>query len=373
MRNRITLRRTLAISRKELHHIFRSPINLFLVAIAPAFLLLTLGYVYSLDIEHVNLMVLDYDRSEVSRAYISRLTSSDSFSIVGNPTDYDSLDELLIAGKADAGIIIPPDFAETMESAQRATVQVLVDGSNPLVAGPVLRQISGASEKAVAKLMPAPTISAPFEVRGRAWYNPNLKSLVSFVPGLLAVVLSMPALALSLSLAREKELGTLEGLVATPMHGGEYLLGKMSAYLLIGIVGVLLSWAVAVWWFRVPFLGSLGLFIGLTAIYYFAMMGFSLVVSAWLKSQQTALFAVLMVYFVPSFFLTGLFFPIDRTQTGAWVSAMVLPATHYITIARGIFLKGTGMQFLVFPTVALLIMGVSSLIIGVAAFKKRVG
>ncbi len=373
MRNRMTLRRTLAIARKELHHIFRSPINLFLVTIAPAFLLLTLGYVFSLDVEHVKLAVFDDDRSELSRAYINHVTAGETFSVVAQPADYDTLDALLIAGKIDAGMVIPPDFSEQLLASRQATVQVLIDGSNSLVGSSVLQKLSAVSTEVLPKLLPLQAPPPPFEVRGRAWYNPNLQSLVSMVPGLLAIVLTMPALALSLSLAREKELGTLEGLVATPMHGAEYLLGKMSAYLLVGIVGVLLSWAVAVRWFDVPFLGSLWLLVGLTAVYYFAAMGFSLVVSTWLKSQQTALFTVMMVFFVPSFFLTGLLFPIDRTKAGSRLSAMMLPATHYITIARGIFLKGTDITFLVFPVTALTVMGIVALLVSVAAFKKRVG
>ncbi len=373
MNNRMTLRRTLAILRKEMRHIFRSPINLFLVAIAPAFLLLTLGYVFSLDVEHVKLAVLDYDRSDLSRAYINRIAAGETFSVEASPADYDALDALLVAGSVDAGLVIPPTFSEKLAGSQRAVVQVLIDGSNSLVGSSVLHKIGAASMDVVPKLVPVPGLSAPFEIRGRAWFNVNLKSLVSMIPGLLAIVLTMPALALSLSLAREKELQTLEGLVATPMHGAEYLTGKMGAYMLVGIAGVLLSWAVAVTWFRVPFLGSLWLLVGLTLVYYFAAMGFSLLASTWLKSQQTALFTVMMVFFVPSFFVTGLLFPIDRTDLGSWLSAMALPATHYIAIARGIFLKGTGIAFLLKPALALLTTGIVALAISVAAFKKRVG
>jgi len=151
------------------------------------------------------------------------------------------------------------------------------------------------------------------------------------------------------------------------------LLGKMTAYMAVGVIGLLLSWVLAVAWFRVPFMGSLGLLVGLTLTYYLATMGFSLVTSAWLKSQQTALFTVMMIFFVPSFFLTGLIFPVDRSKPGALAAAMMLPATHYITIARGIFLKGVGMQYLVQPTIVLLAMGFSALVISVLAFKKRVG
>ncbi len=372
MFGRITVRRTLAILRKELHHIFRNLINLFLVAIAPAFLLLTLGYVFSLDVEHVDLAVLDYDRSELSRAYINRIAAGETFSVVATPADYDALDALLVAGKVDAGLVIPPDFGEKLAAWQPVAVQAMVDSVNAWSGWSILGKIQSASAAVVPKLVGAPGGSLPFEVRGRAWYNVNLESQVSVIPGLLAIVLTMPALALSLSLAREKELRTLEGLVATPMHGGEYLLGKMGAYMLVGIAGVLLSWAVAVWWFHVPFNGSLGVLLALTIVYYFAAMGFSLLTATWLKSQQTALFTIMMVFFVPSFFLTGLIFPVDYSKPGAVLLATLLPATHYIIIARGIFLKGVGVDVLRQPVTILLVGGGLSLLVGVVAFKKRV-
>lgn len=373
MKQRIVPRRGLAIARKEMRHIWRSPINLFLVAIAPAFLLLTLGYVFSLDVGHIRIAVLDSDQTEISRTYISRIAGGETISVAATVANYDAIDARLIAGDVDAGIIIPPDFSEKLLSGEVPKVQVLADGSNALVGSTAQTRISGASALAIRGMFPHAYAATPFEVRARVWYNPNLKSLVGMIPGLLAIVLTMPALALSLSLTREKELGTLEGLVATPMRGIEYLLGKMAAYMVVGVVGLLLSWVLAVAWFRVPFMGSLGLLVGLTLAYYLATMGFSLVTSAWLKSQQTALFTVMMIFFVPSFFLTGLIFPVDRSKPGALATATMLPATHYITIARGIFLKGTEMQYLVQPTAVLLLMGFLALAISVLAFKKRVG
>lgn len=373
MKRHIRPRRSAAIARKEMRHIFRSPINLFLVAIAPAFLLLTLGYVFSLDVERVKIAVLDSDRTAISREYISRIGSSATFSVIAQPADYAAIDALLVDSAIDAAIIIPPNFTETLLDGGSPVVQVLADGSNSLVGSTAQARIAAASRLAIEKMFPDRHIEMPFETRARVWFNPNLKSLVSMVPALLAIVLTMPALALALSLTREKELGTLEGLIATPTRGAEYLTGKMTAYMAVGVVGVLLSWLLAVLWFHVPFLGSLALLVGLTLIYYFASMGFSLVAATWLKSQQTALFTVMMIFFVPSFFLTGLIFPVDTSKPGAVFSAMVLPATHFITIARGIFLKGTGIEFLARPAVTLFIMGLAGLSVSVMAFKKRLG
>jgi ABC-2 type transport system permease protein len=223
-----------------------------------------------------------------------------------------------------------------------------------------------------ATIEPLPRqVAPPFDLRSRAWYNATVKSLDSMVPGLLGVVMLMPALALSLALTREKELGTLEGLLATPLGGVEYLLGKMGAYALTGISSILLAWLMAIAWFRVPFRGDLLLLIWLTLDYFLASMGFSLVISTRISSQQTAMFVVLMVFFVPSFFLTGLIDPINRESLSATLTAWALPGTHYMVIARGIFLKGVGIERLLTPSLFLLAMGLAALVMSLAFFRKK--
>ena len=193
------------------------------------------------------------------------------------------------------------------------------------------------------------------------------------VPGLMGIVLSLPALALSLSLTREKELGTLEGLMATPIEGSAYLVGKTSAYVLTGLSGLILSWLVAVGWFKVPFRGDVALLIVLTVAYFLATMGISLLISSRISSQQTAMLLVMLIFFVPSFFLAGLIDPIDRSSRVAVLLSQSLPATHYIAISRGLFLKGVGMETLLQPSLMLLLMGVLALVVSTALFKKKLG
>lgn len=366
------IRRTVAVARKELRHIVRNRLNLFLVVVSPAFLLFTLAYVFSFDVDHAALAVLDLDKSRVSRAYVTGLTSGDSLSVAAFAEDYAAIERLLVANAVEAALVIPPDFSERLQGDGAAQVQVIVDGSNPQVARQSIGKVSAASSAVVFSLRPiAGRPNPPFEVRSRVWYNDTLKSLISMVPGLLGVVLALPALVLSLSLTREKELGMLEGLLATPIRGIEYLLGKMSAYALMGIGSVLLSWLVAVAWFRVPFRGEMGTLILLTLAYFMASMGFSLFICTWISSQQTAMFTVMMVFFVPSFFLTGLIDPISSESFGAWLTSAALPGTHYITIARGLFLKGVPLSLLAGPSLILLGMGLIALLVSVGIFKKR--
>ena len=368
----MSLRRTLAIALKELRHITRDARTLFLVTVSPAFMLFTLAYVFSIDIDHADLAVMDLDQSVSSRQYITNLTGGDTLSVIAVAHDYQEIDRLLVAGTVDAVLVIPPGFDEAVQAQGTALVQVVVDGSDSIAAGQTINMVSAASQAAAVEIQPVRRpLSPPFEVRSRAWYNPTLKSLISMVPGLLAVVMSLPALALSLALTREKEVGTFEGLITTPIRGVEYLVGKVAAYVLTGIISVLLAWLVAVAWFRVPFRGDILLLLLLTVDYCVAGMGLGLIISTWIRSQQTAMFIVLMAFFVPSFFLSGLFDPINRESLSSVLSSSALPATHFIVISRGIFLKGVGLSHLLIPSLMLLGMGLAAMVISIALFKKK--
>lgn len=365
-------RRTWAIAHKELRHIGRNRLTLFLVTLSPAMLLFLLAYVFAFNVDQADLAVLDLSRSPAARDYIGRITASGSLRAVADAASYQEIDRLLVAGAVDAALVIPPDFDRQLAGPASAQVQLVVDGSNPIIANQIMGMVRRASDIASAELQPTPRSLVPaFEVRSRAWYNDSLSSQISMAPGLLAIVLSLPALALTLSLTREKELGTLEGLMATPMEGLAYLAGKMSAYIITGLAGLLLSWLMAVAWFHVPFRGQIGLLAALTVAYFLATMGISLLIASRISSQQTAMMLAMLIFFVPSFFLAGLIDPIDQQSTVAVALSTPLPATHYITITRGLFLKGVGLETLARPSLTLLGMGLLALLLSTLQFKKK--
>lgn len=366
------IHRTWAVARKELRHIARNRLTLFLVTVSPALLLFLLAYVFAFNVDTADLAVLDLSQSRAARAYVDRLTGGNALRLIATAADYTDIDRLLVAGTADAALVIPPDFAAATASQPAAPVQLIVDGSNPIIAGQIMNVISRASAAAGAAVQPTLRDLAPsFELRSRAWYNPGLKSQISMVPGLMGIVLSLPALALSLSLTREKELGTLEGLMATPIEGVAYLAGKTGAYVVTGLIGLLVSWLIAVAWFKVPFRGGAALLILFTVFYFLATAGVSLLISSRISSQQTAMLLVMLIFFVPSFFLAGLIDPIDRTSTVAVLLSQPLPATHYIAIARGLFLKGVGLDVLLQPALMLLTMGLAALVVSALTFRKK--
>lgn len=364
------LRRTWAIAHKELRHIGRNRLTLFLVTLSPALLLFLLAYVFALNVDYADMAVLDFSRSQASRDYIGRMTSGDSLRLAASATSYEEIDQLLVAGTADAALVIPPNFDHALAGQQSAQVQLIVDGSNPIIARQIMSMIGRASDSASSQAV-LRSLAPAFQVRSRIWYNDGLSSQVSMVPGLLAVVLSLPALALALSLTREKELGTLEGLMASPIEATAYLAGKMSAYVVTGLVGLGLSWLVAVGWFHVPFRGEMALLIALTVAYFLATMGVSLLIASRISSQQTAILLAMLIFFVPSFFLAGLIDPVDQQSAVAVALSLPLPATHYIAITRGLFLKGVGMETLARPGLILLAMGLSALLISTLLFKKK--
>ena len=372
-------RRFAAILRKEMLHIFRDPRNLFLVTVSPAFLLYLLGYIFSFEVTNLRLAVMDLDRSPLSRRYIAVLTDDRDFVLArtipaqgaGTIDRYDAIEPLLAAGQIDVGLVIPPGFADTIYAGRAAQVQAVIDGSDAFAGRQAISSLGSKSANFVAGVGGVSLVAQPIDVRTQAFYNAGLKSLNSMVPGLLAIVLLMPTLALALALTREKESGTFEGLIATPVSGAEYLLGKLVTYVTMGLVSACLAWLVAVLWFKVPFRGSLPVYLLLAADYFLACMGAVVLLAGFVRSQQTALFIVLIVFLVPSFFLAGLIMPIDTRSLGSWLTSYILPSTHFVEISRTVFLKGLGVDYLLRPVLILLGMGLGAVLLALALFKKK--
>jgi ABC-2 type transport system permease protein len=370
-----TMKRAKSIAMKELLHIVRDGRTFFMVFISPAFMLVMLSYLFTWDAEHFTLGIFDRDRSSLSRQYVSALTEDGTTTLSEDISSSDRMDELLLTGRVQGVIVVPPGLMERLSAGDAGEIQLVLDGTSPATVSQMLVQLQGrtqsfaaeaasASEGMQAQLM-------PIETRRRVWYNTNLKALYSMVPGLIAVVMCMPAFSIATSLTREKEVGTLEGLFATPVGGADLLLGKLGAYLLCGVVSVLPVMLVATLWFGVPFRGSVPLFLLLTADFLLGTLSLSLFLANFLSSQQAAMVVLFLVLFIPSMFLSGLIDPIDRTSLGAQLQANFLPTTHYVTVSRGLFLKGVGLPALWPPAAILAAMGTGYLLLTTRLFRKR--
>ncbi|MCS7282226.1 MAG: ABC transporter permease [Anaerolineae bacterium] len=369
----MSIRRALAVLRKEFRHIFRDLRLFFLVTVAPAFLLLLLAHVFVLDVQEVELAVWDQDNSPLSRQVLAVLTSDGEFRARFRVEGYDELERLLRSGQADGGLVIPPGLEQEVQAGHPAEIQAVVDGADPIAAIQTTASLSLRIAAISARLSGRSPGSGAIDVRSEVWYNPALDSLVSMVPGLIPIVLCMPALALALALTREKETGSFESLAVTPIRGIEYLTGKLGAYLACGLLGVLPTWLMATLYFRVPFRGSLVLYLLFATAYFLAEMGFSALVANFVRNQQTAMLLVLTLFFVPSFFVAGLILPVDTGNPFSRLVAYSLPTTHFIAISRGVFLKGLGLTPLAFHILVLLAMGLGGVSLSLLVFRKRLG
>jgi ABC-2 type transport system permease protein len=363
-----------AIVRKEILHVVRDPRNLFLVTASPALLLFLLSYIFSFDVSQLDLAVLDLDRTILSRRYLASLTGDRDLVLAYTVDSYDEIQPLLVGGDVDVALVIPPGFADAVHGGQPAQVQAVVDGTDPFVGSQAIGTLGARSGVFVAGTGQSGSAPAgePVGIRSQAWYNAGLKSLHSMVPGLLAVVLVMPTMAFSLAMTREKETGTLEGLIVTPVSGTEYIVGKLLAYITMGTVSALLALMVAVLWFKVPFRGSLVVYMLLVGDYFLACMGATVVVASFVKSQQAGMFIVLLLFLVPSFFLAGLITPVSTDSLSSILTSYTLPSTHFVEISRTVFLKGLGLAGVARPALALLGMGLGAMVMGLWLFKKKI-
>ncbi len=377
----MSFRRLWAVAVKEFNHIMRDPITLFLVILAPTVVLFVMAFAVAVDIRHVPIAVLDYDRSPTSRAFVQQITAGEDLDLFSQVNAFDEVDSLLMRGKIKAAIVIHPHFASDLLAVRGMPLLIIIDGTEPQTGAHALDHIALRTEEFINELL-AHDLEAmgvaggalqPLDLRVRTWFNPTLESKNDVVPGLISMVLGFPALSVALTLAREREHGTLEQLIATPVGRGELILGKMLPYIFVGLINVILIPAVAIVTFRIPFNGNFLLFFLLSAIFLFAILSMGTVIGVFIRTQPAALALSFLVIFFPGFFLTGIFFPIASMPEIMRMESLLLPGTHYAIITRGVFLMDIGLDVL-WPY-AIMLVGLGTLFSAVAAlfFRKKLG
>ena len=372
-------RRVLSIMRKEWRHITRDRTSFILLMLSPVLALVTMSYAFSIDIKDVGIGVLNQDLSPLSRKYLAQLGSTDALRLEAWPQSLDDVESLMMQGRVKAVIIIPRGFARDLEAGRTAALQVVVDGTDPNTAGHAIQHISAHTEhfaslqvkRQLARAGMATDHLSPIDLRLRAWYNPSLKFTVSMIPALVGIVLSVPAMAASLAMARERELGTMEGLIATPIRRGELIVGKLVPYVLAGMLSVPLCVATAVYGFGVPFRGNLWLYLALSAAFLFATMSISLLLSVFTKSQQVAIIGSMIIFLFSGFFMSGLLIPFAVMGPVLKMEAFMFPTTHFVIISRGVFIKGAGLAELQGYAIVLAGTGVVFLTLTALMFKKK--
>ncbi|MFN2252100.1 MAG: ABC transporter permease [Anaerolineae bacterium] len=364
-----------AVLRKEWWHIARDRRTFVLVALSPVLFLVVMAYSFAVEVRDVDLAVMDLDSSAASRSYVATLTDSGDLRECCRTDQYADVEGWLVDGKAKAAVVIPPGFADAVEGGGRPSVQVIVDGTDPNTAEHAMSHILSRTEAWGARRL-ASAIglgdlpAAPIDLRVRTLYDPSLEYIIGIVPALIAVVLSLPAMAASLAITREKEWGTLEGLIATPIGRVELLLGKLLPYEVTGMLSVVLCAAVAVWWFGVPMRGSVWLYLALSAIYLLAALSLGLLISVLVPTQQAAMLVAFLVFLFPGFFLSGIFIPLAAMGELRY-EALMFPTTHYVLINRGLFLKGAGLDALWPWATALVLFAVAEFAAALFFFRKH--
>ncbi len=369
-----------AIARKEVIHIIRDWRTLTMAFVLPTILILLFGYAITFDIKNLKVAVADEDQTKASRAFIERFSAGEYFVVTARPAHPEALPALLEDGTAQVAIAIPAGFAKTLEKSEPNTIQVIVDGSESNTAtiggGYVSAVVNSFNfdllETTLARAGLSTAGIPPLDMQVRVWFNPEADSPTTIIPALVAVIIMMVAAMLtSLTVVRERENGSLEGLFATPVRKEEILIGKMIPYLAISMADTALVAGIGVFVFGVPFAGSVALFFFTALIFTFTGLGIGMVASVLADSQMLANQIVILVTMLPSFLLSGFMFPIESMPGWVQVTTYAVPTRYFIEIARGIMLKAQPLSDLWGPTLLLVIVGVVVSARANSAFKKK--
>jgi ABC-2 type transport system permease protein len=350
----VSWRRLRAIWIKELHHITRDARSLAMALAVPVMMLLLYGYALSLDVDRVPTLIYDQDQTVASRDLIRAFTGSRFFDVRGFTAAYDGIERGIDRNQILMGIVIPRNYSETLAGGGKAEVQIVIDGSDSNTAAIVLgysetvvRTYSAQVRATAMNRRGGERLVPPIDPRLRVWYNSSLESKNYVVPGLIAVILQIiAALLTSLTIAREWEMGTMEQLLSTPLRPVEIVLGKMMAYFVVGLADAAVALIVGLFVFQVPLRGSVLVLASSVCIFLFGALFWGIFVSAAAKTQLQAYQMGVLSSFLPAFLLSGFVYAIETMPPVIQVITRIIPARYVVTIMKGVFLKGVGLEVL---------------------------
>ncbi|KAF0219188.1 MAG: antibiotic transport system permease [Geobacteraceae bacterium] len=363
---------------KEFIQALRDPRMRFILFIIPAFQTVVFGYAVNTDVRRVKTAIYDLDNSQESRELAAQFVKSGYFDITEYVSREDRVRELVDRGEVKAVLRMNRGLSELLRAGRPASLQIILDGTDSNTAGIVLNYAARIAARYSDQLQVARTSGSGdglsrlggVELSSRAWFNENLESRNYYVPAVIAnIVLIITMLLSSMAVVREKEIGTIEQIIVTPIGKGEFILGKTIPFVLIGFIDVAIITAVAVFWFEVPIRGSIPLLFGGTALFLMSSLGFGLYISTVSRTQQQAMMSAFFFIF-PAMLLSGFAFPIETMPEAAQWLTYLNPLRYYLVIIRGIFLKGVGFDILWPQLAALAVLGACILGFAVSRFKK---
>ncbi len=368
--------RLISVTRKEILHIRRDPRTLAVMFLIPVIQMFLLGYAATTDVEHLRTAVLDRDNTPASRELLEAYGASNYFDLVYYVDDEEELARLIDSGRARAGLIVPAGYGETVSRGKKASIAFIIDGSDPNVAGTAFSAAQSVAQAYSARLIEAElgielgdTIGV--EAIPRVWYNPEMRSTNFMIPGLVGTIMTLMTMILtSLAIVREREQGTIEQLVVTPITPFELVVGKIIPYVVVAFFNLGEILVVGTLWFGVPIRGSIPLLLFLAFIFIFTALGQGLLISTIARTQQEAMF-LSYFFFLPSIFLSGFFFPLEAMPRALQLISYLVPLRYFLIIVRGIILKGVGLMILREQVYPLVIFGAVLILTAANRFRKR--
>lgn len=356
---------------KEFLQMRRDRFTMLMLMGIPAIQLLLFGFAVRTEVKHVPTVVLDQSNSSQARSLVEVLVNTQNYDVVARVSGPAEMEEWLSKGKAKVAIVFPPDFAVNIKRGHTASVQIVADGSDPLTASAAISggSLAGLAAERVIGAQPE-TRSPPLDIRVRPRYNPGLKTPIYIVPGLVGILLTLTMVAITgMSLVRERERGTLEQLIVTPIGKIDVILGKILPFVGVGYVQMTVVLVLGHLVFHVPIRGSLFLLYFVTFAFIISVLGMGLFISTAVKTQTQAM-QLSIFLLLPSILLSGFMFPLAAVPKPIGLLGRLLPVTYYLEILRGIVLKGVGLKDLWPQTLALFVFGMALVLVSVKRFAK---
>jgi ABC-2 type transport system permease protein len=371
--------RLTSLIRKEFIQILRDPRTLALILVMPIMQLVLLGYAATNDVRNIPMAVFDQDRGVAARQLLDAYRAADYFRISYDVDSESELRSLIDGGEARVGLIIPPGYSDKVNGRETTQVVFILDGSDPTVAATALSaaQLIGQSHSTqiiVQRLVrqgQAAVLQQPVQVITQVWYNPDMVSSYYMIPGVIGMILfALTSILTSTAIVRERERGTIEQLIVTPIRSWELMVGKILPYVILAFLNMAEVLAIGHWWFGVPVRGNLVLIVALSGLFLLTSLGIGLLASTFANTQQEAMLVVWMLL-LPAIFLSGFFFPLEAMPVPLqWVS-MLLPLRYYLVIMRSLMLKDTSLWALRYDIIALTIFGLTLMTAASLRFRKR--
>jgi len=373
--------RLLTIIKKEFFHIWRDPRTLALLLALPGVLLVLLGYGISYESKNIPMAVVDFSKSDASRHFVEKFTASGDFNYKYDVLSTDNLLNLIDQDKVDVALVIPEDFGRNVDTNETVKVQFYINGaSEPSEIQTIQLKLSAISGNIAQEILveqinrsgQSSGLSLPIEGLTKILYNPDSQSQLFMIPGLIPIILQVQALILSaLAIVREREQGTMEQLIVTPIKSWELMLGKSIPYLVLSAANMFVLLWLGSWLFGVEVAGSYWGLVGLSFIFIVGSLGMGVLISNLAQSQMQAMYIAVFVVLIPAIILSGLMYSRDNMPLVTYYYSELLPVTHYLEITRGIMLRGTELQYLWSSVLPLIVLSVIYFVASVLAFRKR--